>query len=167
MGKRRENAVYTGPAAADNADMNKHINFEDSIYMLNVRIRMMRDMLRLDVDPALFLEKTLEDMEFTGKVLEILMKNLAEHTRLFDRDLVYDNILDTEWQFDQLLSGFAGDSSPFFAASLPETRERILRLRNAGAVRQKRMSDAAVSLEQTEAEPVVSSLELNELLREL
>jgi hypothetical protein len=49
--------------------MHKHINFEDNIFVLNTRIRMIRDSLILDTDPELFLEKTVDDTNFIDLTL--------------------------------------------------------------------------------------------------
>ncbi|MDR0583471.1 MAG: hypothetical protein LBG57_03875 [Treponema sp.] len=146
--------------------MTMYINFEDNLFILNVRIRMIRDLLRLDPDPGLFLERTVDDMEFIDKALEFLTGNLKENTRLFDRDREFDNLSNIEWQFSQLLLEFAKDSSPLSPAKFPQIRDRIFRLKDSGAARRKTIDEAVVPAEQTRTEPMVSSAELNELFRE-
>ena len=150
----------------DNDTMTKHINFADNLFILNVRIRMIRDLLRLDPDPGLFLERTMDDLEFIDKALESLMGNLNANTRLFDRNLEFDNLLDIARQFSRLLIEFTEDSSPLSPDKFPQIRERIFRLKDTGAARRKAIDEAAVPAGHIHAEPVVSSAELNELLRE-
>jgi hypothetical protein len=145
--------------------MNKHINFEDNIFILNVRIRMIRDLLKLDPDPALFLDKTLDDLEFIGKTLETLLGSLIANPRLLDRNPQFENLSDAEWQFSQILARFAGDDSPFTESRLPELRNRIARLREASAIRGKAIDESAGPAEQFQTEPVVSQAELSELLK--
>ncbi|GHV95686.1 hypothetical protein AGMMS50293_20060 [Spirochaetia bacterium] len=144
--------------------MNKQVNFEDTIFILNIRIRMIRDLLKLDIDPGLFLQKTLDDMDFTGHVLETLVGNLLANPRFLDRDLEFDNLLDAELQFNQLLAEFTAKSSPFSISIFPETRERILRLREESEGRQKLIDNSFGQEEHNQAEPLVSSAELSELL---
>jgi hypothetical protein len=144
--------------------MNKQVNFEDTIFILNIRIRMIQDLLKLDIDPGLFLQKTLDDLEFTSNVLETLVGNLLANPRLLDRELEFDNLLDAELQFNQLLAEFTAVSSPFSISAFPETRERILRLREESAGRRKLIDNSFARGELTKAEPLVSSAELSELL---
>ena len=150
--------------------MQKRINFEDNLFILNVRIRMIRDMLRLDPDSGLFLEQTLLDLHFIDTALDALMSSLIENTKLMDRETVFDSIADIEWQYGQLLTEFAGAASPFAAGQFPEISGRLLPLRDNSAARKKTIDEAGEPgepWEQTWAGPVVSSLELNELLHNL
>ena len=56
--------------------MNKRVNFEDSLFILMMRIRMIRDSITLDADPELFLEKILDDIYFTEHTLRVLLDYL-------------------------------------------------------------------------------------------
>jgi hypothetical protein len=152
--------------------MNKHINFEDTIFILNARLRMIRDLLRLDTDPGIFLEKTLDDLEFTAAVLETLAGQLAANPRLLDREQELDNLSDLEWQLGQILTEFASDmrgkpegGGPFSVTRFPQIGERIQRLKEASAGRKKIIEETFASPDQGVSEPVVSSAELSELLK--
>ena len=158
--------------------MNKHINFEDTIFILNARLRMIRDLLKLDTDPDLFLRKTVEDLEFVDHILEGILANLMANPRLLDRDLEFDSLADLEWQFGQLLAEFAGNSAakfagesaassggPLSAGHSPEIRDRVSRIRSGSAVRRKAIEETFSGGEQPGAELMVSSAELSELLR--
>ena len=150
--------------------MKKRINFEDNLFILNVRIRMIRDMLRLDPDSGLFLEQTLLDLQFIDTALDALIRRLIENTKLMDRETVFDSIADIEWQYRQLLTECTGAASPFETEEFPEISDRILRLHNSSAARKKTIDKAGEPGEpgeQTGTEPVVSFLELNELLQKL
>ncbi|MDR1285981.1 MAG: hypothetical protein LBK08_00075, partial [Treponema sp.] len=85
--------------------MNKRINFEDSIFIINTRIRIIRDMLLLDTDPDLFLEKALEDVSFIDKTLAILLDQLLDNSRFIERTEQFHNLAETERIFADVLSG--------------------------------------------------------------
>lgn len=144
--------------------MNKSINIEDAVFILNMRIRMIRDMLRLDPDPEIFLEQTLNDLEFLGRALEIFSGNIIENPQQFDVRGEYDHVSDLEWRFGQVLAELSGASSPFAVSSFPEIRERIEHLKSTSAIREKALAESGGGL-QAPSEPVVSSAELSELLR--
>jgi hypothetical protein len=145
--------------------MTKHINFEDNIFILNVRIRMIRDLLALDADPGLFLDKTIDDVEFIDHTLDTLLGILMENSRLLERDEELDNLSSLEWQFSRVLSDFFSGAGTISAAQLPVIRERIMLLRNRSAERRKIIEKDRNDGGKT-AEPLVSSDELSELLRD-
>jgi len=140
------------------------LNFEDTIFILNMRIRMIRDTLRLTPPPELFLEKSLDDLEFIDSVLEELVRSFTESGSQYDRNGEFEYISDTEWQLSQLLTEFSLESSPFSAQTFPETIEKIAALRSSSNIRRKTLEETSVPLEIAHAEPVVSSAELNGLL---
>ena len=144
--------------------MNKHINFEDTIYILNIRIRMVRDLLRLDTDARLFLRKTMEDLEFIGFVLETLLGKLIANPEFPDRELDADNLSDIEWQFSQLLNEYSSDSSPFSTSLFPETAEWVCKLKEESGKRRKLLDESFVPVEHIHTESVVSQAELSGLL---
>ena len=144
--------------------MNKHINFEDTIFILNVRVRMIRDLLRLDTDTGLFLPQTLEDLEFINSVLETLTEKFLANIKFLDWDTEADNLSDAEWQFSQLLNEISNQTSPFSPAYFPEMRNRIENFRKNSAKRQKQIEVSFVPRGNIVLEPVVSHAELNGLL---
>jgi len=144
--------------------MNKRINFEDTIFILNVRIRMIRDFLRLDTDSHLFYSQTMGDLEFISSVLDMLAEKFLNNLKFLDREVEADNILDAEWQFSQILNEISNNSSPFTPVNYPEMLTFISNLRKNSAKRQKQIEDSYVPAEHSMAEPVVSNAELNGLL---
>jgi hypothetical protein len=147
--------------------MNKRINFEDNIFILNGRIRMIRDLLVLDTDPDLFLEKTIEDIDFIDKTLDALLGNLIENKRLLERDAEFDNLSDLEWQFGRVLGDFLDNPGTISAAQFPILKGKIVMLRKRSQDRLKAAENSRFQGEPALSEPVVSSLELSELLKEL
>ena len=144
--------------------MNKRINFEDTIFILNVRIRMIRDLLRLDTDSNLFYRQTMGDLEFISSVLDILIGKFLENLKFLDKEVEADNILDVEWQFSQIINEISGNSSPFSPSLYPEMPAIITRLRTDSSNRKKQIDESYVPTESAIAEPVVSNAELNGLL---
>ena len=127
---------------------------------------MIRDLLVLDTDPDLFLEKTIEDIDFIDKTLEALLENLSENKRLLERDVEFDNLSDLEWQFTQVLSDFLDSSGNISAAQFPVLKGKISILRKRSQDRQKAGENSRAQAEPSLSEPVVSSLELSELLKD-
>jgi hypothetical protein len=146
--------------------MNKRINFEDNIFILLTRIRMIRDLLALDTDPDLFLEKTIDDINFIDLTLETLLGNLVENKRLLERKKAVDDLADLEWHFFQALTEFFNSAGNISAARFPILRENIGRLRDRSTGRKKTMDESGGLAEISATEPVVSSVELGELLKD-
>ena len=143
--------------------MNKRINFEDTTFILSVRIRMIRDLLQLDTDAALFVRQTFADIDFISTTLDMLIEKFLVNIKFLDRETEADNILDAEWQFSQLLNEISNNGGPFSPASFPETQEWIDKYRKNSAKRQKMIEDY-IPAGQTVVEPVVSNAEINGLL---
>jgi hypothetical protein len=144
--------------------MNKRINFEDTIFILNVRIRMIRDLLHLDTDIGLFLHQTMKDLEFINSMLDMLSEKFLTNIKFMDRETEADNLSDAEWQFSQIINEVSNNTSPFSPALLAETQIWIDKFRKDSAKRQKQIEEAHVPIGQTVKEPVVSNAELNGLL---
>lgn len=146
--------------------MIKHINFEDNIFILNIRVRMIHDLLLLETNPELFLKKTLEDIEFVDDTLGVLLDELIENIHLIERNEQFDNLSELEEQFIQVLSLFLTGSGNVSAIRFPALREKIVFLRTHNLTRRKTIDDLKKQTDGTILEPLVSSAELNELLKE-
>jgi hypothetical protein len=144
--------------------MNKRINFEDTLFILNVRIRMIKDLLHIDTDSDLFYRQTIKDLEFISSVLDLMTEKFLSNLQLLDRETEADNLLDSEWQFSQILNEISNNTSPYSGARFPETQTCIDKLRTESVKRKKQIEDAYVPVEQSMAEPVVTHAELNGLL---
>jgi hypothetical protein len=145
--------------------MTKHINFEDSIFILTRRIRLIQDLLALDGDPGLFFEKTIEDIDFIDTALETLLDNLGKNNRLIEREIQYENLADMEWQFSRVLTELLDGSGGISAANFPMLREKIDIIKKHGLDRNKTIETLQLQMNKAPIESVVSSDELNELLK--
>jgi len=144
--------------------MNKRINFEDTLFILNVRIRMIKDLLRLDADSSLFYKQTMGDLEFISSILDTMTEKFLANLKFLDRETEADNLLDAEWQFSQLLNEISNNTSPYSRIYFPETFTVIDKLRNDSIKRKKQIEESYVPAEQSISEPVVTHAELNGLL---
>jgi hypothetical protein len=138
-----------------------YIDFEDTIFILNMRIRLVRDILRLNPPPELFMEKCLNDLVFIDQILAALAQMLLDHGAGNDE---FGYASDTEWQFNQLLTEFTLESSPFSARAFPEITDRIAALRSSSDTRRKAFDESGAPVETARSEPVVSSAEMCGLL---
>ncbi|MDR1301353.1 MAG: hypothetical protein LBK43_02645 [Treponema sp.] len=146
--------------------MNKHINFEDNIFILNIRLRLVQDILVLEPDPELFLKKTMEDIDFIDDTLSLLLDGLLESVHLIERNEQFDNLVDIERQFVQVLTQFLTGSGNISALRFPVLREKIIFLQTHSITRQQTIDDARNEVNQTSIEPLVTTDELTELLKE-
>jgi hypothetical protein len=146
--------------------MNKRVNFEDSLFILMIRIRMIRDTITLDADPELFLEKTLDDIYFADQILRILLYHLEENHYLIERAELLEQLADLELQFSQVLKELLDHNGNIAIRDISSIKEKITACRNSSLERQKtaeRLSPAEDN--QPPVSPIVSSAELSELLK--
>ena len=125
---------------------------------------MIKDLLQIDTDSGLFYRQTMADMEFISSVLDIMTEKFLSNMQFLDRETEADNLLDTEWQFSQILNEISGISSPYSNTYFPETQTWIDKLRSESIKRKKRIEEAYVPVELSMSEPVVTHAELNGLL---
>jgi len=144
--------------------MNKQINFDDIIYILNVRIRMIKDLFRLDINMDLFYSQTVVDLEFISSLMDTLTEKFLKNHNFVDYETAAENILDAEWQFNQLLIEISNNSGENSFTRIPEAQTLITRLKKESANRKKQIEESCTSTENSAAEPVVTYTELNSLL---
>jgi len=125
---------------------------------------MIKDTLRLNPPPELFLNKSLDDLAFVDSVLELMVRTIMENSGQYSGNGESEYVSDTEWQFIQILTEFALDSSPFSPHAYPEIMKKIAMMRASSESRRKIMEETGPPLEIAQSEPVVTSAELNGLL---
>jgi hypothetical protein len=103
--------------------MQKHLNYEDNIFILNTRIRMISDLLLLDAAPELYFEKTIEDLDFIGETAKVLLKSLMENRQLIEWDEQLHNLYDTEERFFELLKRILNGKAAFSIENFPMIAE--------------------------------------------
>ena len=148
--------------------MNARTNIEDNIFILNIRIRMIHNLLLLDADPDLFLEKTLEDADFISHTLDALLGQLAGSTRYIDRKEQFHNLAETENAFSGILTALQNGNGAISASRFPKIAGRLAVLMTGSRERTKEIDRFSTPSDDNAAsEPLVSSDELSELLRDM
>ncbi|MDR2516273.1 MAG: hypothetical protein LBC88_02695 [Spirochaetaceae bacterium] len=148
--------------------MDARINIEDNIFILNIRIRMIENLLLLDADPALFLAKTLEDADFISLTLDALFMRLAESTRYIDQNEQLHNLSETESAFSRILAAMHNGAGAISASRFPEIAGRLSALMVRSRDRKKEIDRfSVISDDNAASEPLVSADELSELLRDM
>jgi hypothetical protein len=105
--------------------MNQQLNYEDNIFILNSKIRVIEDMLLLDADPDIFLEKTLEDFDFIAAKLSLLQETLALNRQLISRNEQFHNLEETYERFFDLLNDILRGTGCFNVKNYPMIKEQI------------------------------------------
>jgi len=146
--------------------MNKLINFEDSLYILSMRMRIIEDTITLDAEPNFFLEKTLDDIYFTGHLLQIILSCLEENRQLMERQELLQQLSDFESQFSRILHNLIEHDGDFSIAGLTPVVEKVASCRENSDKRLALIDKLTSSLLIRSASPVVSHDEINELLKE-
>ena len=149
--------------------MNKRINFEDSIFIVMMRLRMIRDVITLDADPELFLEKILDDIYFTDDVLRTLMGYLEENSRLTKRDELMEHLSEAELQFSRCIDGILNNKGNLTVREIASIGEKLIFLQNDSIERRKAIEELTSGPVNRDDDPAdgskVSSEELSELLK--
>ena len=117
--------------------MNKLINFEDDIFILLMKIRMIRDIVTLDADPELFMEKTLNDICFADQTMRILLENLEQNPHLIEREELLEQLSNAEMQFSQVLKELLEHDGNFSILGIPSVVEKVTAFRASSQERQK------------------------------
>lgn len=68
---------------------------------------MLADMMKLDADPDIFLEKTIDDLDFIAAKLNLLQESLSYNRHLISRDTQLHNLYETYERLLELLNGMA------------------------------------------------------------
>jgi len=163
--------------------------FEDTVFLLNIRIRMVRDTIRLNPPDNLFMESCLGDIAFIDRVLAVLAAQITENAEQQNvgetgdsadaqtgndaadgnannaatktDTSVLDYATDTEWQFSQLLTEFLLESNSFSANTSQEDRSKVVALRESSDSRRKAFEKLFMSTPDGLSEQVVSPTELS------
>jgi hypothetical protein len=121
--------------------MNHQFNYEDNIFILNIMIRMLADMMKLDADPDIFLEKTVADLDFIAAKLNLLKESLSYNKYLISRDTQLHNLDETYEHFLDLLNGMARGKGRFNVINYPYTRESVHEIINRCASAQQQIAE--------------------------
>ncbi|MDR0910738.1 MAG: hypothetical protein LBM77_13365 [Spirochaetaceae bacterium] len=142
--------------------MEKQINFEDTIYIINLRVRMLADTIKLEGDPGFFLAITEKDLDFCGAALDALLTQLEMSEHYFDKEAQFHNLVETEEAYQAVLHSLSENDNYKACQSL------ALKLLRSSEERKSKLDEAALAMAGSSVqEPLVSSTEISELLRGL
>ncbi len=146
--------------------MSKRLHFEDNIFFINILIRTIRDGLLLDLDSEYFLVKIMNDIGFIGDSLEKLLDELEKNERLLERQEQLLNLSDCEESYKATLMKIRSGNT-IISNSSQTLMDKILVWQERSNARSIRISGltSGWNQEDTDASAVVSSYELNELLK--
>jgi hypothetical protein len=147
--------------------MNKRVNFEDNVFILMMRLRVIRDTITLDADPELFLEKILDDISFSDHVLRILLGYLRENERLLAREEFLEHYTELEWQFSQVMGELLNHDGNISIREIPTIQDKLVAFRNSSQERWLAAEKLSHNDNTRTEDPLVSSDELSELLKAL
>ena len=145
--------------------MNKLINFEDDIFILLMKIRMIRDIMTLDADSELFMEKTLNDICFVDQTMRIIFENLEQNQHLIEREELLEQLSNAESQFSQVLSGLLEHNGNFSITGIPSIIEKIAAFRTSSQERLKTIGKLYHAEKSVNSNIYVGSDELAALLK--
>jgi len=145
--------------------MNKRVNFEDSLFILTMRLRLIQDVITLDADPDFFLEKTLDDIYFTDHILRILLNCLEENHFLIERVELLGHLSDLELRFSRILQNLLDHDGNISIRGVPSIAEKIVAYRGSSLERQRLIGELSPAGDSHSISPIVSSDELTELLK--
>jgi len=145
--------------------MNKRVNFEDSLFILMMHLRLIQDIITLDADPEFFLGKTLDDIYFTDRILGVLLGSLQENSFLIEREELLEHLADIESRFTQVLQDLLNCDGNISIRSAPSIMEKVVACRNNSLARQETIARLNPVGTRKSSSPIVSSAELTELLK--
>ncbi|GMO21482.1 MAG: hypothetical protein Ta2B_00280 [Termitinemataceae bacterium] len=86
---------------------------------------MVSDALLLDADPDLFLEKTVEDLDFISTSLNLLLDKLSDNKQLISREEQFHNLYETIEVFSDVLLHLLRGSACFSIQNYPSIEETV------------------------------------------
>ncbi|GHT51933.1 hypothetical protein FACS1894102_7770 [Spirochaetia bacterium] len=148
--------------------MGKNINFEDNIFILNTKIRGISDLLLLDADPDMFLDRTIGDLEFISTSIGSLLGNLAANKLLISRDEQIHNLNETVQVFLDILSNMLRGNVSFSVRKFHTIEDVIKSLINNSNEQLKLIDGYISEMDKTSmAQGLVTNDEMTELLKNL
>jgi hypothetical protein len=128
---------------------------------------MIRNTIILDADPDLFLEKTIEDMDFIDVSLAFLLDNLIKNEKIIERNIQFYNLMETETKFVDVLDTIIKSKGAVSVPEFPIIGEKIENFRFHSIGRKNVIQDSIDSLDDSPQDAnIVSSDELQALLED-
>ena len=93
--------------------MAKKNSYDDNLFFLSEKVRILTDCLDLDIEPEIFLDNTVEEVLFIEKAFADIYASLLENTLLLDRSNHLHLLMRAKGRFAHLLESLAGGKLQF------------------------------------------------------
>jgi hypothetical protein len=127
---------------------------------------MIADLLLLEADAGLFLNKTIEELDFIDGALNILLSSLLENKQIIDWDAQLHNLYDTAKRYAAVLESIINGKAVFSCEEHPEINERMNKLAASSAQLQIKLKEKMDKPSPLENDPRFVSVEELMLLTE-
>lgn len=146
--------------------MPKRINIEDTLFFLQSRIKLLADGLLLNLDPDLFLESYLQDLDVLQSNLDFCIEAIQENEKYIDWEEQVQNLVDLEEDLEILLDNLIMGKGNIGAACLPISEK--LEIFKTSSKKRKDQLEQLLAMHPAEQDQgmVVSPQELRELLQD-
>jgi len=146
--------------------MSKRIHIEDTLFFLQSKIKLLGDGLILNLEPDLFLESYLQELDHLQSSLSYCIAAIQENEKYIDWEEQVHNLLDIEDDLEALINDLIQGKGTLGAAFIPISEK--LELYRASSKDRKEQLERLLALRPAEQDNgmVVSPQELRELLQE-
>jgi glucose-6-phosphate 1-dehydrogenase len=146
--------------------MSKRIHIEDTLFFLQSRIKLLSDGLVLTLEPDLFLESYLQDLDHLQACIGGCIHAIQENDKYIDWEEQVKNLIDLEDTYAALIEDLMQGKGTLGAAFIPIS-EKLDQYKTLSKERRKQL-EQLLSLHPDEQDNgmVVSPQELRELLQD-
>lgn len=145
--------------------MSPKIFFEDNLHYINMLLKTHSQGIKHNIDTGLFLDHTIESMEFFDTTLTSIHKMLENSNNYIDKNKVYFDILRSRQIFRNFIRELSNNTSPLSSELAARHKKIEKHLRNTDeAIDDIRAILKSESTELEESNDMISSKEMQMLL---
>ncbi|MEW6566022.1 MAG: hypothetical protein AB1404_11055 [Spirochaetota bacterium] len=146
--------------------MSKRIHIEDTLFFLQSRIKLLSDGLVLTLEPDLFLESYLQDLDHLQACIGSCIHAIQENDKYIDWEEQVKNLIDLEDTFAALIEDLMQGKGTLGAAFIPIS-EKLDHYKTLSKERRQQLNQLlSLHPEEQDNGMVVSPQELRELLQD-
>ena len=99
--------------------MAKRISYDDNLFFIGEKVRILTDCLDLDIDATIFLDKIVDEILFIENALSSIYQSLMENDLLLERPDHLHSLMRAKGRFAHLLESLARADLTFSAHVVP------------------------------------------------
>lgn len=146
--------------------MSKRIHIEDTLFFLQSRIKLLSDGLVLTLEPDLFLESYLQDLDHLQACIGSCIHAIQENDKYIDWEEQVKNLIDLEDTFAALIEDLMQGKGTLGVAFMPIS-EKLDHYKTLSKERRQQLNQLlSIHPEEQDNGMVVSPQELRELLQD-